>query len=110
MLIDRLLIKFFANQVGKDQFGNKYFISKRQDYLGRNKRFVVYKGVEDGSKVPALWHSWLHYLSDQIPEKILSYGWQREHIPNVTGTKYAHNPREYYLDRLKSYKSWNPKN
>lgn len=110
MLIDKLLIKFFAKSVGKDRFGNEYFIGKRRDYLGRNKRFVVYQGIDDGSKIPALWHSWLHYLSDQVPGEVLSYSWQQEHIPNVTGTKYAHNPREYFLDKLKSYRSWSPKN
>jgi NADH:ubiquinone oxidoreductase subunit len=110
MSLDSLLIKLLSKKVGSDQFGNEYFVGKRKNYLGRQKRFVVYKGIAEGSKVPALWHAWLHYLSDEIPENCPSYDWQQEHIPNVTGTKYAYNPREYSFDRLKSYVSWSPRN
>lgn len=106
-LIDSLWVRFCNKQVGVDQFGNKYFIGRQKNYLGKQKRFVLYKGMAEGSKVPALWHAWLHHLSDKIPAGGESYVWQREYVPNLTGTKYAHNPREYSLNKLKSYISWN---
>ncbi|MDC0864690.1 NADH-ubiquinone oxidoreductase subunit NDUFA12 family protein [Rickettsiaceae bacterium] len=109
----KLFIRLFSKMIGKDQFGNRYFISRAKDYLGRNKRFVIYNGIEDGSKVPAMWHSWLHYLSSKTPEKEggRAYSWQKKHMPNVTGTKYAHNvnvQNEEISAHDTTYVRWNP--
>lgn len=92
--MNKLWIKFFCQQVGIDEFGNRYFLGKNKNYLGHKKRFIIYNGIDDGSKVPAIWHSWLHYLTSKIPEKHKdkAYNWQKKHIPNLTGTNYAYNP------------------
>lgn len=81
--------------VGTDEFGNKYYVSRfKKDYLGRETRFVIYKGKLEPSKVPAMWHSWLHHLSDEaIKDK--PFKWQKPHLPNLTGTKLAYVPGKF---------------
>ena len=109
-LVNSLWIKFFCKQVGEDQFGNAYFIGKGKNYLGQNKRYVLYKGIDDGSKVPAGWHAWLHYLSTDLPsEAQIAYDWQIDHVQNLTGTKMAHDPSKSKHIKLESYSKWNPK-
>lgn len=86
---------FFSKLVGEDKFGNRYYVSKfDKDYLGRESRFVVYKGSPEASKVPPAWHAWLHHLSDDVL-KSKQHKWQQDHIPNLTGTKYAYSPEKY---------------
>ena len=108
--INKLWVKLFCRKVGTDQFGNGYYIGSDKNYLKRSKRYVVYKGIDDGSKVPPMWHSWLHYLSDEIPDKnkTKEYEWQTEHVPNLTGTKHAYNPAKSKYTQVKTYSSWNP--
>lgn len=109
--INGLWVKFFCKQVGVDQFGNKYFVGNSKNYLGHNKRYVLYNGINDGSKVPARWHAWLHYLSEKLPseESQKDYEWQIEHIQNLTGTKAAYDPSKSKHIKLESYSSWRPK-
>jgi NADH:ubiquinone oxidoreductase subunit len=86
---------FFNKLAGADEFGNKYYISKfGKDYLGRESRFVIYNGKEEPSKVPPQWHSWLHHLSNEAI-KAKKYKWQKDHMPNLTGTKLAYGPEKY---------------
>jgi NADH:ubiquinone oxidoreductase subunit len=92
--IDKFLVGFFNKQVGEDRFGNSYYSSMRKNYLGKEKRFVVYKGVVEPSKVPPQWHAWLHHLSDELPKRESSYSWQQNYLPNLTGTKYSYYPKE----------------
>ena len=76
----------------------------------------IYKGIDDGSKVPAEWHAWLHYTVDQpLSEKPQDrYDWQKDHLPNLTGTKHAYKPQGHDLaggKRSKAtgdYDSWSP--
>ena len=51
--------------VGKDEFGNKYYRGKGRKLNGRERRWVVYKGNVEASKVPPEWHAWLHFTVDE---------------------------------------------
>ncbi|HEX6956504.1 MAG TPA: NADH:ubiquinone oxidoreductase subunit NDUFA12 [Ferrovibrio sp.] len=74
--------------VGKDQFGNRYFREK-----GGRKRWVIYNGVAEASKVPPEWHAWLHYTTDEAPlGGVERKPWQKEHVPNLSGTPFAYRP------------------
>jgi len=108
--INKLWVKLFRKEVGVDQFRNFYYVGKSKNYLNIHKRYIVYNGIDDGSKVPPMWHSWLHYLSDAIPDKTQTteYNWQKEHLPNVTGTKYAYDPAKSKYKKVKTYSSWKP--
>ena len=55
-----------------------------------------------------MWHAWLHYLNNEIPEGQASHSWQQEHVPNLTGTKHAYNPDKDINKKLKTYSTWIP--
>lgn len=108
-LINKLWIRLFYTKVGEDQFGNLYYSGNQKNYLGINKRYVCYKGLDESSKVPPIWHAWLHYLSDQIPLDINLYNWQKCYHPNLTGTKNSYNP-QMSQRKLQQYSAWAPNN
>lgn len=108
-LINKLWVKLFCNKIGEDQFGNLYYSSNQKNYLGMNKRYVLYKGLDESSKVPPMWHAWLHYLSDHAPSDINLYNWQKSYHPNLTGTKHSYNPQISKM-KLQKYSAWNPNN
>lgn len=106
--IDKFLANLCTKKVGEDHFGNEYCVSYSKDYLGRKKRFVIYNGLNLSSKVPPLWHAWLHYLSDEIPDyNETRFSWQKDPKPNLTGTKYAYDPSEL-SDKSPVYSRWKP--
>ncbi|MES2984002.1 MAG: NADH:ubiquinone oxidoreductase subunit NDUFA12 [Pseudomonadota bacterium] len=72
--------------VGRDAFGNRYFETRRVAKGARCKRWVIYQGVPEASKVPAQWHGWLHYTLDAPLSETKQYNWQKNHVPNLTGT------------------------
>ena len=85
-----------ASFVGEDDFGNKYYEARtnKDSYDGRKRRWVIYKGYAEASKVPAEWHGWLHYTFDEPPtvEPLLRRSWEKDHEPNLTGTLHAWRP------------------
>jgi NADH:ubiquinone oxidoreductase subunit len=106
-----------GRQVGSDSFGNKYYEHKSRRRLdGRLKRWVVYNGMVEASKVPPEWHGWLHYSLDAIPDGDgpPRYDWQKDHLPNLTGTRYAYRPPGHVLNGGKrdqatgDYEPWTP--
>ena len=58
---------FFGKFVGKDSFGNKYYQSKS------GKRWVIYNGEVEASKIPSEWYSWMHRTGNKIENKILHW-------------------------------------
>ncbi|MFA7431847.1 MAG: NADH:ubiquinone oxidoreductase subunit NDUFA12 [Rhodospirillaceae bacterium] len=102
-----------GRQVGTDQFGNRYFESKTATQGGVPKRSVLYKGALEASKVPPEWHAWLHYTTE-APVTRSQRPWQKEHVPNLTGTVHAylppgHDQRGGQRDRATGdYEPWTP--
>ncbi|HVH76847.1 MAG TPA: NADH:ubiquinone oxidoreductase subunit NDUFA12 [Stellaceae bacterium] len=97
----RLLTWFCGEYVGTDDLGNRYYREKgtRERPRGggrasREKRWVVYKGEPDGSKVPSEWHAWLHHTVDEVPRPGAwpRYPWEKPHEANLTGTPLAYHP------------------
>lgn len=109
--LNSCFIRVLYKKVGEDDFGNKYYESYYKDKLGSNKRFVIYKGKAEPSKVPPLWHSWLHHLSDEIPNYSRNFEWQKKHLPNLTGTKFSYDPKikDDYKHKFNYYNRWQPK-
>ena len=105
-----------GRHVGTDRFGNRYFEHKsRTRPDGRRPRWVVYNGMVEASKVPADWHGWLHFSTDEFPSAAdVRHEWQKEHLPNLTGTRYAYRPPGHILqggrrDRATGdYEAWTP--
>src|SRR5919199_5710846 len=44
--------------VGEDAYGNRYFEAKdtRDSYDGRKRRWVIYRGYAEATKIPPDWH------------------------------------------------------
>ena len=95
--------------VGEDPQGNKYYEDKKKKRYGSPRRWVIYDGFPEPSRIPALWHSWLHYTTPEPPLLKQSYSWEKEHLPNLTGTTHAHKPKGLRGDPIeKDYVAWNP--
>ena len=95
-----LLTWLRGERVGADDYGNQYYRLKnfRPQPLGggrfsRERRWVIYKGEPEGSKVPPEWNAWLHHMHDEVPTPRQRYPWEKPHQPNLTGTPEAYRPR-----------------
>ena len=91
----RLFTAWRGRLVGSDENGNRYF-EERRISKGRSatRRWVVYKGIAEASKVPSAWHGWLHHTVEMPPTsdayKVKS--WEKPHVPNLSGTPFAYRP------------------
>ena len=61
--------------VGKDTQGNKYYEDKRKMRYGKPRRWLIYKGFAEASKIPSQWHGWLHFTTAELPQTDLHYPW-----------------------------------
>ncbi len=103
--------------VGTDSFGNRYYRKKGRKLNGRERRWVVYKGKSEASKVPAEWSAWLHHTTDVplMEQAAQAADWQKEHLPNLSGTQFAYRPKGHELrDGVHAptdsdYEAWSPK-
>lgn len=115
MLWIKLLTWFKGERVGEDNFGNRYYRQKRLEN-GQERRWVIYKGLPEASKVPAEWHGWLHYIEKDPPtlKTLEKWSWEKKHLPNLTGTPYAYYPPGHFFAGGKrdsatgDYEAWSP--
>jgi NADH:ubiquinone oxidoreductase subunit len=96
--------------VGADSFGNRYYQSK-----SGQRRWVLYNGTVDASRVPAVWNGWLHYTLDAPPPADMKKkSWEKDYLPNLSGTEGAYHPtgslaREgVHAPTTGDYESWSP--
>ncbi len=87
----------YGEPVGEDEFGNRYFRTKGgkiDPTLGFERRWLIYNGLVEASRVPPSWHGWLHHTVDTPPsaESYTPHEWQKPHRPNLTGTPAAYRP------------------
>lgn len=117
----RLYTWLKGTPVGSDAFGNRYFRGRMthanpKGDRRREKRWVLYNGLPEPSKVPPEWHGWLHYTTDIPPTKQQRphYGWEKPPLPNLTGTPGAYLPPGHLLREGKhapttsEYEPWRP--
>lgn len=106
-----------AQKVGEDEFGNRYFEEKgKTGPDGNKRRWVLYKGYADASRVPSDWHGWLHHTFDEPPTEapLMRQGWEKDHHPNLTGTVHAYRPTGSLASSEKrqsaagDYEAWSP--
>ncbi|MHA6317833.1 NADH:ubiquinone oxidoreductase subunit NDUFA12 [Altererythrobacter sp. CAU 1778] len=83
-----------GEKVGTDAQGNTYYRSKEKTPDGRERRWVIYEGANDASRVPSEWHGWLHGAGEELPESDLPPAriWETDYTPNATGTSDAYRP------------------
>ena len=121
--------------VGKDRYGNRYYQSRygarhgagHGANGGKKRRWVLYDGMVEASKVPPEWFGWLHYTEEsplrseptahmdaqsggQAGKKNSALNYQ----PNLSGTKWAWRPPGSVLAGGKraaatgDYEAWKP--
>ena len=97
---------FFGKLVGKDEFGNKYYQSTK------DKRWVIYNGEINASKITSDWFSWIHHTTNIIPtkKKVENYSWQKPHKDNKTGSIESYRPNKITKKGkdFKKYEVWKP--
>lgn len=109
--INNALIRLTNQYIGTDINNNNYYESKKTDYLGKKKRYVIYAKSIEPSTVPPAWHMWLHYFTDTVPAGQTPFPWQKARMPNSTGSKMAYNPLSGEKRKHVSadYQKWQPK-
>lgn len=100
-----------GKRVGEDTVGNTYHESR-----DGKRRWVIYNGSNDASRVPAEWHGWLHHTHDGLPEDYLPpvKSWQKPQLGNMTGTDAAYAPAgalgsgDSRAKATGDYEAWSP--
>jgi NADH:ubiquinone oxidoreductase subunit len=115
-LSTRLYTKKYGKRIGDDAQGNAYYEDTRgMGPAGKRRRWVIYNGYAEASKVPPEWYGWLHYMTDMPPEDEAYHArsWQKPHSENLTGTSGAYHPSGSLLGETRrpktdgDYQPWN---
>ncbi|MCP5085997.1 MAG: NADH:ubiquinone oxidoreductase subunit NDUFA12 [Rhodobacteraceae bacterium] len=96
-------------RVGEDAEGNIFYQSR--DGV---KRWVIYNGECEASRVTPDWHGWLHHTYDSPPTDapLVHKAWEKPHQENLTGTALAYAPagslRHANPAERSDYDAWQP--
>ena len=96
-------------KVGEDAQGNLYYQT-----ADAKRRWVIYNGEMEASRVSPDWHGWLHFTWDQPPTKapLAHKPWEKPHLENLTGSAEAYAPpgsiRAAAPLARKDYEAWRP--
>ena len=112
----RLYTWLRGEAVGRDAAGNRYYRATSRIQGRKERRWVLYRGEAEASKVPPEWHAWLHFTTDRPPTETTPprQPWQKEHLPNLTGTPAAYRPPGHPLEGGRrapatgDYEPWSP--
>lgn len=96
-------------KVGEDEQGNIFYRNKDD-----SRRWVIYNGEVEGSRIAPEWHGWLHRTWDKPPslEPLTHKAWEKPHQENLTGTPNAYAPvgsiRRVQPAERSDYEAWQP--
>ena len=96
-------------KVGEDEVGNAFYESR-----DGARRWVIYNGEVEASRIGADWHGWLHHTFAEPPtERPLQHkAWEEPHQENLTGTAAAYAPagslRRPAPKERSDYEAWSP--
>ena len=102
-----------GKEVGRDEVGNIYF-EHRTDPA---RRWVIYHGNNDSSRVPPGWNAWLRGTIDELPGNgglPVRRKFEQPPQPNFTGTADAYRPDGSLLGKGQrapatgDYQAWKP--
>jgi NADH:ubiquinone oxidoreductase subunit len=97
-------------RVGEDAAGNIYYQTK-----DAKRRWVIFNGEMEASRVTPDWHGWLHFTWDQPPtdKPLVHKAWEKPHVENLTGSDAAYAPpgsiRRAAPVARTDYEAWTPK-
>lgn len=99
-----------GQEVGRDPAGNTYYQS-----ADGSRRWVIYNGEAEASRVSPEWHGWLHHTWQEPPTRspLARKPWEQPHQENLTGTALAYRPRTSILAPkpvapARDYEAWAP--
>ena len=96
-------------KVGEDTQGNVFYRNKDD-----SKRWVIFDGEIEASRVDPDWHGWLHRTWDEPPTRAPLHhkSWEKPHQENLTGTALAYAPagslRQAKPVSRQDYEAWSP--
>ncbi|OUS22170.1 NADH:ubiquinone oxidoreductase subunit NDUFA12 [Litorivita pollutaquae] len=96
-------------KVGEDEQGNRYYRT-----VDGKRRWVIFNGEAEASRVDADWHGWLHHTYKEAPtDRPLAHKtWEKPHQPNLSGTAMAYAPagsiRRAVPAERSDYEAWTP--
>ena len=84
-----LFTRRFGEKVGEDEAGNVFYQT-----AGGGRRWVIYNGDVEASRVSPDWHGWLHHTYDAPPSEgvLPRKDWEKDHQANLTGSPAAYAP------------------
>lgn len=98
-----------GQKVGEDDQGNVFYQTR-----DGKRRWVIFNGEVEASRISPDWHGWLHHTYDSSPtERPLPHKpWEQPHHPNMTGTMAAYAPagslRQAHPADRRDYEAWSP--
>ncbi|MDK3017556.1 NADH:ubiquinone oxidoreductase subunit NDUFA12 [Pseudodonghicola flavimaris] len=98
-----------GTKVGEDNQGNVFYRNADD-----SRRWVIFNGEVEATRVDPDWHGWLHHTFKEPPtEQPLAHKpWEKPHHENLTGTAQAYVPagsilRPQPVER-RDYEAWSP--
>ncbi|MCC6000158.1 MAG: NADH:ubiquinone oxidoreductase subunit NDUFA12 [Pararhodobacter sp.] len=98
-----------GKKVGEDDQGNIFYESR-----DGKRRWVIYNGETEASRISPDWHGWLHHTWSETPAErpLVHKSWQKPHAENPTGTPAAYLPagsmRRTEPAQRRDYDAWSP--
>lgn len=96
-------------RVGEDSQGNVFYETKN-----KSRRWVIFNGEAEASRVDPDWHGWLHHTFEDPPSAapLPHKSWEKPHQENLTGTALAYAPqgsiRRAEPTPRRDYEAWTP--
>lgn len=96
-------------KMGEDDQGNIYYRNADD-----SKRWVIFNGDMEASRVNPDWHGWLHRTWNETPtdKPLVHKDWEKPHVENLTGTMLAYAPagsiRKDSPKVRSDYEAWTP--
>lgn len=96
-------------KVGEDTEGNTFYETR-----DGSRRWVIYNGEAEASRISPEWHGWLHRTWEQPPTEapLPKKAWEKPHLENLTGTPLAYSPpgsiRRAHPEPRRDYDAWSP--
>ncbi|WP_420860684.1 NADH:ubiquinone oxidoreductase subunit NDUFA12 [Algirhabdus cladophorae] len=96
-------------RVGEDEQGNVFYQTRDE-----KRRWVIFSGEAEASRVSPDWHGWLHHTWDEPPTKspLAHKSWEKPHQENLTGSAQAYAPagsiRRVQPVARQDYEAWTP--
>ena len=98
-----------GQKVREDDQGNVFYETK-----DGKKRWVIFNGEAEASRIDPEWHGWLHRTWEEPPTKapLKRKSWEKPHQENLTGTPAAYAPagslRHAQPADRSDYEAWQP--